>query len=200
MSEGITMDLTEVNQEEEPVVEQEEEEERSVMGEWGEPLPQRGNKRRPVMVTKRTGVRRVDPEPERVPEETSHEPSMREPVYFTRDMREGLEADMGVRIEEDEEEGGDSWKRYQRKGVVENIPINSDGRLPQIPLHPDSSPAGITISGLEDKEITLDGLVHKKDDYQTVSLFLVNRRERGEIGDRTKDDMVMFIEEHAVNK
>ena len=92
------------------------------------------------------------------------------------------------KIEEDEEEGGESWRRYQRKGLVENIAINSDGRLPRIPLHPESAPEGITISDLEDKEITLDGLVHKKDDYQTVSLFLVNRRERGDIGDRTKDE------------
>ena len=103
------------------------------------------------------------------------------------------------KFEEDEEEGGQSWRRYQRKGLVENIAINSDGRLPQIPLHPDSAPDGVTISGLEDKEITLDGLVHKKDDYQTVSLFLVNRRERADIGDRTKDEKWIFQPKITIN-
>ena len=90
--------------------------------------------------------------------------------------------------EKDEEEGGMLWRRYPRSCVVEGISVMSIGALAQMPLSPSLAPAGVTISGVDDPEVTLEGVVHEIDGERAVSLFLVNRRTKGKITDRSKDE------------
>jgi hypothetical protein len=90
--------------------------------------------------------------------------------------------------EEEEEEEGTIWQRYHREGEILDVPIGSAGSIPRIPLSQSQAPAGITINGIDDPEITLEGVVHEVDGWRAVSLFLVNRRTKGELKDRTKDE------------
>lgn len=84
------------------------------------------------------------------------------------------------------------WKRYERAGVVRGLPIDRLGPLSSLRLSPRTAPAGVTIEGLDDDEISLEGVVHEFGGYRAVSLFIVNRRTRGAQGDRTKDERWLF--------
>lgn len=80
------------------------------------------------------------------------------------------------------------WRRYAREAVVTGIPVNKPGTVPRIPLSQAQAPAGVAITGIDDPEITLDGVVHDLDGSRAISLFLVNRRTKAELKDRTKDE------------
>jgi len=94
---------------------------------------------------------------------------------------------------EKNEQGQQVWRRYQRDVRVENIIITKPGSLPQIPLATSLKNAlGATVSGTDDREIMLEGVVHDFAGYRAVSLFIVNRRSKGLIGDRAKDERWIF--------
>ena len=92
------------------------------------------------------------------------------------------------RRESDEESGGTHWQRYDQKVEVHGVPVSKTGSIPRIPLAQKAAPAGVTIAGTEDDELTLEGVVHEIDGQRAVSLFLVNRRTRGKVTDRNKDE------------
>lgn len=87
-----------------------------------------------------------------------------------------------------EEDGTIVWKRYPREGIVTGISVNKTGPLPQIPLSDSDTPSGISVKGIDDPEITLEGVVHKIEEAYAVSLFIVNRRTKGKVTDRWKDE------------
>ena len=96
------------------------------------------------------------------------------------------------RREKDEEEGGTHWQRYPRKARVRGISIGASGTIPAIPLSPASAPPGIQVQGVDDVEISLEGVVREIDGQVAVSLFLVNRRTKGQLRDRDKDERWIF--------
>ncbi|MCG8094856.1 MAG: DISARM system helicase DrmA [Candidatus Thiodiazotropha endolucinida] len=101
------------------------------------------------------------------------------------------------RREKNESEGGSYWQRYQRSVLLESIPVNVVGKLSPIPLSKSNAPASITITpdgfrrpgedGDGDAQVFLEGVVHHIDGAKAISLFLVNRRPKGEDSDRAKD-------------
>ncbi|ENM3753952.1 DISARM system helicase DrmA [Vibrio cholerae] len=101
------------------------------------------------------------------------------------------------RREKDESEGGTYWQRYQRSVLVEGIPVDKIGKLSPIPLSKSNAPASVTITpdgfrrpgedGDGDGQIFLEGVVHHIDGAKAVSLFLVNRRPKGDDSDKAKD-------------
>jgi hypothetical protein len=97
---------------------------------------------------------------------------------------------------ERKDEGGSVvtvWRRYHREATVDGIPVGSAGRLARIVLSPSASnAAGTTVSGVDDPEIVIQGVVHDFAGYRAVSLFLVNRRTKGVLGDRSKDERWIY--------
>src|SRR5690606_13022023 len=101
------------------------------------------------------------------------------------------------RREKDESEGGTYWQRYQRAVLVEGIPVDKIGKLSPIPLSKSNAPASVTITpdgfrrpgedGDGDGQVFLEGVVHHIDGAKAVSLFLVNRRPKGDDSDKAKD-------------
>jgi len=90
--------------------------------------------------------------------------------------------------EANEEEGGIHWQRYAQKTIVEGIRVGATGTIPQVALSSKHTPAGVTVTGTDDEELTLEGVVHDIDGERAVSLFLVNRRTKGKITDKSKDE------------
>lgn len=84
------------------------------------------------------------------------------------------------------------WKRYPRAGRAEGVPVGSPGKIPPIPLAPSLAPAGVTVTGIDDAEVQVEGVVHAFAGYRSVSLFLVNRRTKGLLRDRTKDERWIY--------
>jgi hypothetical protein len=85
------------------------------------------------------------------------------------------------------------WRRHPRAAAVAGLPVSRSGVIPRIALSPSAeNPPGVVVSGVDDPEVTLDGVVHEFSGYRAVSLFLVNRRTRGELGDRAKDERWVF--------
>ena len=94
---------------------------------------------------------------------------------------------------EKQPDGGTAWRRYPRMGVVDGLPISSSGKIPHILLSPSASnPSSVIVSGVDDPEITLEGVVHDFAGHRAVSLFLVNRRTKGKLGDRNKDERWIY--------
>ncbi|WP_196483733.1 DISARM system helicase DrmA [Burkholderia diffusa] len=101
------------------------------------------------------------------------------------------------RREKDESEGGTFWQRYQRSVLVEGIPIDTVGKITPISLSKSNAPASVIVSpdgfrspgedGDGDAQVFLEGVVHHIDGAKAVSLFLVNRRPKGEDSDKAKD-------------
>lgn len=104
-----------------------------------------------------------------------------------------VEVSWGDYKREQNDEDKTVWQRYQRSGVVDGIAIESAGPIPVIKLSPSAAnPKGISVSGVDDQEIVLQGVVHEYHGYRAVSLFLINQRTKGEQGDRTKDERWIF--------
>lgn len=97
------------------------------------------------------------------------------------------------RLEKDESEGGTYWQRYQRSVLVEGIPVDKVGKISPIPLSKSNASASVTITpdgfrrGDGDCQVFLEGIVHHIDGATAVSLFLVNRRPKGDDSDKAKD-------------
>lgn len=99
----------------------------------------------------------------------------------------------GDYLREKDDGGTLVWRRYARSADVNGLKVNTSGPLEQIVLSPNSeNPKGISITGVDDPEITLNGVVHDFSDYRAVSVFLVNRRTKGELGDRSKDERWIY--------
>ena len=90
--------------------------------------------------------------------------------------------------ESNQDEGGTHWQRYPQEALVEGISVATTGSIGQIILSPSEAPPGVTVTGVDDLEVTIEGVVHDIDGQRAVSLFLVNRRTKGETGDKTKDE------------
>jgi hypothetical protein len=85
------------------------------------------------------------------------------------------------------------WRRYARSAVVDGIRVGAPGAIERIVLSSTATnPIGAVVSGVDDIEIALEGVVHDFAGYRAVSLFLVNRRAKGALGDRTKDERWIF--------
>jgi hypothetical protein len=88
---------------------------------------------------------------------------------------------------------GATWQRCPRNAVVDGVPVETRGTIPRIVLSPSgSNPAGVVVTGVDDPEIALEGVVHDFAGYRAVSLFLVNRRTKGALGDRSKDERWIY--------
>ena len=87
---------------------------------------------------------------------------------------------------------GTAWKRYPRTGSVVGVPVGALGKMSAIPLSPRLAPPGVTVTGVDDSEICIEGVVHAFAGYRAVSLFLVNRRTKGALSDRTKDERWIY--------
>lgn len=97
------------------------------------------------------------------------------------------------RRQKDENEGGVVWQRIPRDAVVNGVPVASTGTMRRILLSPaEPNPTGVLIAGVDDSEIALEGVVHTFAGYRAVSLFLVNRRTKGALTDRSKDERWLF--------
>jgi len=102
------------------------------------------------------------------------------------------------RREKDDSEGRTHWQRYERSVLVEDIPVDAVGKLKPIPLSKSNAPKHVGVSpqgfrragedGDGDGQVFLEGVVHHIDGAKAISLFLVNRRPKGEDSDRAKDE------------
>ena len=93
---------------------------------------------------------------------------------------------------EKNQDGHTAWRRHSREGIVDGLSI-AKSNIPRISLSPSASnPPGVGVSGVDDPEIALEGVVHDFAGYRAVSLFLVNRRTKGELGDRGKDERWIY--------
>lgn len=102
------------------------------------------------------------------------------------------------RREKDESEGRTHWQRYERSVLVEDIPVDAVGKLKPIPLSKSNAPKHVSVTpqgfrragedGDGDGQVFLEGVVHHIDGAKAISLFLVNRRPKGEDSDRAKDE------------
>lgn len=92
------------------------------------------------------------------------------------------------RRESDEEFNGKHWRRYDRRILVQGVPVSKTGSIQRIPLTAKAAPSGVTVAGTEDGDLTLEGVLHDINGERAVSLFLVNRRTRGKVTDRSKDE------------
>lgn len=91
------------------------------------------------------------------------------------------------------DDSGTIWQRYPKAATVSGISLKKLGTLPAISISPlATNPAGVTVTGADEPEITIEGVVHSFAGYHAVSLFLVNRRSKGQQGDRTKDERWIF--------
>lgn len=85
------------------------------------------------------------------------------------------------------------WRRYPREAVVDGIRVGAAGSLERIVLSTSAkNPTGTAITGVDDPEIALEGVVHDFAGYRAISLFLVNRRTKGTLGDRSKDERWIY--------
>ncbi len=85
------------------------------------------------------------------------------------------------------------WRRYNREVVIDGIRVGAVGSIERIVLSPSAKNAtGTVVTGVDDPEIALEGVVHDFAGYRAVSLFLVNRRTKGALGDRSKDERWIY--------
>lgn len=84
------------------------------------------------------------------------------------------------------------WRREQRKGVVRDLDVSKKGPVAEVKLHPKLAPPGVTVEGLEDEEVCVQGIVYEIHGQRAVSLFLVNQRPKGLPGDSEKDKQFLM--------
>jgi hypothetical protein len=88
---------------------------------------------------------------------------------------------------------GTVWRRQPREAVVDGLPVDVPGAIRQIVLSSSGTNSpGVIVTGVDDPEITVDGVVHDFGGYRAVSIFLVNRRTKGELGNRSKDERWIY--------
>src|SRR5262249_9277916 len=80
-----------------------------------------------------------------------------------------------------------------REAIVDGVPVGAVGSIVRIVLSSSApNPAGTVVSGIDDPEIALEAVVHDFAGYRAVSLFVVNRRTKGALGDRSKDERRIY--------
>lgn len=84
------------------------------------------------------------------------------------------------------------WRREPRKGVVRGLDISEKGPVAEVKLHPNTAPSGVSVEGLEDSDVCIQGIVYEIYGQRAVSLFLVNQRQKGEQGDSEKDQQFLM--------
>ncbi|MDF1788865.1 MAG: DISARM system helicase DrmA [Verrucomicrobiales bacterium] len=84
------------------------------------------------------------------------------------------------------------WRREKRKGVVRRLNVSKKGPIAEVKLHPNTAPPGVTVEGLEDSDVCIQGVVYEIHGQRAVSLFLINQREKGEPGDSEKDQQFLM--------
>ena len=104
--------------------------------------------------------------------------------------------------EEESEEGEDQWnapqrskfvwRREQRKGVVIGLDVSKKGPVTEVKLHPKYAPSGVTVKGLDEDEVSVQGVVYEIHGQRAVSLFLVNQRQKGLPQDAEKDKQYLM--------
>jgi len=78
-------------------------------------------------------------------------------------------------------EKGETERNFHRNPIdaeVTGIRVSKIGKLDSIQLSQHEAPNGITITGVGDPEITIEGVVHDLSGHKAVSIFLVNRRQK----------------------
>lgn len=104
-----------------------------------------------------------------------------------------IHASWGDYRQEKAVEGGKVWRRHPKIGVIDGLRVEAPGPLPRVLLSSNApNPNGVVVTDLDDSEIALEGVVHDFAGYRAVSIFLVNRRTKGELGDRTKDERWIY--------
>ena len=94
---------------------------------------------------------------------------------------------------ERQDDGRSLWTRHPRECVIEHFPIGTVGKLHQICLSPSEAQRfEVTVSGVDDPEIAVEGIAHEVSGQRAVSLFLVNRRTQGELINRNKDERWIY--------
>lgn len=89
--------------------------------------------------------------------------------------------------------GATIWKRYQRETLVQGIPVGKPGKLKKIYLSSTSeNPQGVNVTGTMDGEIEIEGIIHEVSGHRAISVFVINRRTRGEVQDKEKDERWLF--------
>lgn len=97
------------------------------------------------------------------------------------------------REKQDENSRQTVWRRYPREAIVSGIDISSRKKIGPIALTKDQpSDFSVSVTGIDDPEIFIEGIVHNFSDYRAISLFLVNRRTKGELSDRSKDERWIY--------
>ena len=87
---------------------------------------------------------------------------------------------------------GRAWKRYHRQAMITGLPVHAAGKMTPLPLSGESARDDVTIEGVDDPEICVEGVVHDFSGCRAVSLFVVNRRTRGLLRDRNKDERWIY--------
>ena len=88
-------------------------------------------------------------------------------------------------------EGTTIWHRYHREGIVDNIPVAATGTIPQIVLSPSAPNQVGIVTGVDDPEIALEGVIHDLRVSSGQSLP-GEPRTKGALGDRSKDERWIF--------
>lgn len=84
------------------------------------------------------------------------------------------------------------WRRELRKGVVRALDVSKKGPVAEVKLNPKTAPVGVSVEGLEDSDVCIQGVVYEIHGQRAVSLFLVNQRQKGEQGDSEKDQQFLM--------
>lgn len=84
------------------------------------------------------------------------------------------------------------WRREQIAGVVKGLSVSKTGPVTEVKLHPNCAPAGVTVEGLDDYDVSVQGVVYEIHGQRAVSLFLVNQRQKGDPRDAEKDKQFLM--------
>ncbi|ABV86600.1 DISARM system helicase DrmA [Shewanella pealeana] len=106
--------------------------------------------------------------------------------------------EVGDGYDEDEREWNSSqrslfiWRRESCKGTVRGLDLSKKGPITEVKLHPKFAPADVTVEGLDEAEVCIQGIVYEIHGQRAVSLFLVNQRQKGDPKDSEKDKQFLM--------